>query len=614
MKNKGFTLIELLAVIVVLAIISLIAIPIIANVIDKAKEGSAIDSSYGYIDALEKNVALGEIDSSKGIRIPSSNTLSMGDIEGASILESLKIKGTKPDYVEVTFEHKKVKTAGFCIDGYNLEYKNKEIVKSSTNYCGLASVKNIEFPDSDVIKENGEYYLNLVPNSTYQLNPTLDPDDNTIPVQYKSNNESIATVSSTGLISALLTGSTKIIVHAGTKTISVNVSVMKPSLISTLMGKKYPQEDNTDSITIEDVTYDMHVYYYNGNQDWTTSTVPNGGVFGGSDDVASGTAADAMAKKMVAIVVNGDLTIGEGVTIRPYYSTYGGPKGFTLIVTGTLTNNGTIDNSHGAYAKGEKVYLWHNAEYTNEDDEYEFVPAVGGAGGKNMTKSGYATGSTGTFNGASGSVSVEKRGTGGGGSGTLDRSSNGKVTNGAGAIGTAYSGGSGGGAGASCNATTITGNAGKANGGAGGAGKSPDCSTNPHNTGGGAGNPGGNGTTALGKSTTAGKGANGTGGLLIVCANNIINNSTGKMLAIGAKGGLPKVNNNYYRGGGSSGGGSINIFYKNNYINNNVSTNNGINANGGAANGTSGKGIGGAGGNGSITIGSIKTGTFVANS
>ena len=56
MKNnkKGFTLVELLAVIVILAIIALIATPIILNVIDNAKEGAAKNSAYGYIDALEK--------------------------------------------------------------------------------------------------------------------------------------------------------------------------------------------------------------------------------------------------------------------------------------------------------------------------------------------------------------------------------------------------------------------------------------------------------------------------------------------------------------------------------------------------------------------------------
>ena len=37
-KNKGFTLVELLAVIVILALIALIATPIILNVINDAKK------------------------------------------------------------------------------------------------------------------------------------------------------------------------------------------------------------------------------------------------------------------------------------------------------------------------------------------------------------------------------------------------------------------------------------------------------------------------------------------------------------------------------------------------------------------------------------------------
>ena len=41
MKNKGFTLIELLAVIVILAIIALIATPIIIGIINDARNGSA---------------------------------------------------------------------------------------------------------------------------------------------------------------------------------------------------------------------------------------------------------------------------------------------------------------------------------------------------------------------------------------------------------------------------------------------------------------------------------------------------------------------------------------------------------------------------------------------
>ena len=52
MKKCGFTLIELLAVIIVLAIIALIATPIIFNVIENAKIKSLENKSYGVIDAV----------------------------------------------------------------------------------------------------------------------------------------------------------------------------------------------------------------------------------------------------------------------------------------------------------------------------------------------------------------------------------------------------------------------------------------------------------------------------------------------------------------------------------------------------------------------------------
>lgn len=62
MKQKGFTLIELLAVIVILAIIALIATPMILGVINTAKEGSAESAALGYIDAVEKSAVLSLFD------------------------------------------------------------------------------------------------------------------------------------------------------------------------------------------------------------------------------------------------------------------------------------------------------------------------------------------------------------------------------------------------------------------------------------------------------------------------------------------------------------------------------------------------------------------------
>ena len=68
MKNKknGFTLIELLAVIIVLAIIALIATPIIFNVIENAKIKSLENSCYGVIDAVRTKYAEGLLNSTDG--------------------------------------------------------------------------------------------------------------------------------------------------------------------------------------------------------------------------------------------------------------------------------------------------------------------------------------------------------------------------------------------------------------------------------------------------------------------------------------------------------------------------------------------------------------------
>ena len=62
MNKKGFTLVELLAVIVILALIALIATPIILNVINDAKKQAAKDSAYGYMDAVEKYIVSSELE------------------------------------------------------------------------------------------------------------------------------------------------------------------------------------------------------------------------------------------------------------------------------------------------------------------------------------------------------------------------------------------------------------------------------------------------------------------------------------------------------------------------------------------------------------------------
>ena len=57
MKNKGFTLIELLAVIVILAIIALIATPIILGIINDARERTYLAEAKTVVKTFETSYA-----------------------------------------------------------------------------------------------------------------------------------------------------------------------------------------------------------------------------------------------------------------------------------------------------------------------------------------------------------------------------------------------------------------------------------------------------------------------------------------------------------------------------------------------------------------------------
>ena len=121
MKKKGFTLVELLAVIVILAIIALIATPIILNVIETAKKGAIESSAIGYLDAVEKYIVEKEV---KGTTTE-AGIYSVADLE-------VKIKGTSPTSGSVQIDNKKEVTyAILCIEGKKVVYKdNKAQIES----------------------------------------------------------------------------------------------------------------------------------------------------------------------------------------------------------------------------------------------------------------------------------------------------------------------------------------------------------------------------------------------------------------------------------------------------------------------------------------------------
>ena len=123
MKKKGFTLIELLAVIVVLAIIALIATPIVMNTIEKSKKGAAERSVDNYIDAVETTVATKRLE---GNILEGTYTINdKGNLEGNGLKEPLVIEmnGNKPSSGTITIKDGQVTTdSKMTIGDYTVAY------------------------------------------------------------------------------------------------------------------------------------------------------------------------------------------------------------------------------------------------------------------------------------------------------------------------------------------------------------------------------------------------------------------------------------------------------------------------------------------------------------
>jgi prepilin-type N-terminal cleavage/methylation domain-containing protein len=96
--KKGFTLIELLAVIVILAIIALIATPLILNVIDDSKKGAFKSTAYGIIETVELKYAQGLFKgNNEEIIFTYNDGVESSNIEG----EKLEYKGERPKSGEI---------------------------------------------------------------------------------------------------------------------------------------------------------------------------------------------------------------------------------------------------------------------------------------------------------------------------------------------------------------------------------------------------------------------------------------------------------------------------------------------------------------------------------
>ena len=131
MKRRGFTLIELLAVIVVLAIIALIATPIVTSIIKNAKKSAAERSAGNYIEAME--IAIAESKAiNKTVKDGEYKISPEGDIclnDNCSDKLSIDVNGNKPNSGKITIKDGEVSKIGTIIvlGDYNVRYKNNKL-------------------------------------------------------------------------------------------------------------------------------------------------------------------------------------------------------------------------------------------------------------------------------------------------------------------------------------------------------------------------------------------------------------------------------------------------------------------------------------------------------
>ena len=114
MNKKGFTLIELLAVIIILGVLMIIAIPSVTTYIQNSRKSAYVDTAAAYVEAVRTKVNEG-----KDLRLFSTDTLYMipvGDkavSSGATMCVSVESGGQSPfsdkwdyAYVGVTYDGK----------------------------------------------------------------------------------------------------------------------------------------------------------------------------------------------------------------------------------------------------------------------------------------------------------------------------------------------------------------------------------------------------------------------------------------------------------------------------------------------------------------------------
>ena len=143
MNKKGFTLIELLAVIVILAIIALIATPMITGIIESVRKDSAKSSAYGYLEGIEVTYANSMLE---GNSFTLEGTYKI-DADGKLGTNEITVKGKKPTGGSLTYESGKVTNGCLTVNEYKVTIAYGKVTTVAKGSCNGTPHKGVVYLD-----------------------------------------------------------------------------------------------------------------------------------------------------------------------------------------------------------------------------------------------------------------------------------------------------------------------------------------------------------------------------------------------------------------------------------------------------------------------------------
>lgn len=147
--KKGFTLIELLAVIVILAVIALIATPMILGVIESVKKGAVESSANGIMDAAETYYTKAQLNGTEPYR--------SFDLKTDTLLE---YKGKKPEEGTLYIRRDGKMSIAMKQDGWcaTKKFEEQEVKVSKSEVCSTGETLEDRYARGEAVTIDGDGY------------------------------------------------------------------------------------------------------------------------------------------------------------------------------------------------------------------------------------------------------------------------------------------------------------------------------------------------------------------------------------------------------------------------------------------------------------------------